>query len=211
MIIFFCQPTQAWCIWIKSENRCICWLQHSGLCGGFDVMEIPPVLHTWGVTHLFYNNCSQICGCSKPSAVDGLNQSLSLRQWKHIPAVCWGFTVSLLSAVSDTEAWTPLEKMLQTSWSSQQGQFLCPTGRQAELKDDLIQRQLVFSVLLLCNNSGLCSRLVVDLCSWLQSFLCVGFIIRCFKCLHVYYSLKVIIWNRYCGWTHVASQLIYSS
>lgn len=123
-------------------------------------METPPVLHTWGVTHLFYNNCSQICGCSKPSAVDGLNLSLSLRQWKHIPAVCWGFTVSLLSAVSDTKAWTRLEKRLETSWSSQQGKFLCPTGRQAELKDDLIQRQSVCSVLLLCSSSGLCSRML---------------------------------------------------
>lgn len=45
-------------------------------------METPPVLHTWSVTHLFYNNCSQICGSSNPSAVF-VAQSLSSESQPH--------------------------------------------------------------------------------------------------------------------------------
>lgn len=60
--------------------------------GSWAVMETPPVSQTWSMTHLFYNNCSQICVSFNLSAA-AVAQSLSCESQPRPPS---GFSNSLV-------------------------------------------------------------------------------------------------------------------
>lgn len=94
---------------------------------GLAVMETPPVLQT--LEQLFYNNCSEICGSSKPSAVSAA-QSLSSESQPDSPSVRLDLSLGETQTNSQQSAGeTGLLNMMNL-------RLICSSsrGRQAELQ-----------------------------------------------------------------------------